>query len=299
MKRVKPNPVPPVNPIWEYQAEGALLETYETYKRVLDVPWVGVVALAYARDSNFFGAWWAGLAPLAKTQAYRQACVDLRTRTEAAVAALAPPPIAGALREAGFSARERAAMREMLEVLSHGNFAQMPAVFLARLALEGRVPHGCDAAPSTVCGAPPASRAPVAMPFVLMEPHHVLGDHAALYDDIKRTIGLPFVNTDYRCLARWPRYFQHAWSDLRPHIGTDAYERAAQAVHDDIVATSLALPNVGGLDADAVCAGAREDHAGDMHPTLAVTQLFTWLLPGLMLNVAFWRAQLLDDEAGA
>ena len=37
----------------------------------------------------------------------------------------------------------------------------------------------------------------------------------AVYDDIMATLGLPFVNTDYRALARWPSYFALAWSDLK------------------------------------------------------------------------------------
>jgi hypothetical protein len=43
-----------------------------------------------------------------------------------------------------------------------------------------------------------------------MEPHHAERQLQTLYDDLKSTIGLPFLNTDYRALARWPSYFDVA-----------------------------------------------------------------------------------------
>jgi len=276
--------------VWEFQAEGALVGRYEDYKARLGVPWVGVVTLAYAHYRNFYDTWWAGLAPLAATDAYQSAAEAMRQRIEAKADQLTPAPIAARLRSAGYSERELDEIRGAIEVLSHGNFAQMPAVFLARLALEGHVPDGSGEKPIT----PPTHSGPPpdAPSFVLVEPHHALSDQQAIYDDIKATIGLPFVNTDYRYLARWPSYFAAAWSDLKPHISTATYEDLAQAAHDDMVATPLSLPNIGGLNAELLQAAAAQD--GDLAECRAVTELFTWLLPGLMLNVAYFRRQLID-----
>ena len=254
------------------------------------MPWVGVVTLAYAHYRNFYDAWWSGLAPLCETDAYQSAAEAMRQRIEAKAEQLKPAPIAARLRATGYSERELDEIRGAIEVLSHGNFAQMPAVFLARLALEGHVPGSSDgeAAPLPKPNGPP----PNAPAFVLVEPHHALADQRAIYDDIKTTIGLPFVNTDYRYLARWPSYFAAAWSDLKPHISTAAYEELAQEANDDMVATPLSLPNIGGLDADVLQAAAAQD--GNLAECRAVTELFTWLLPGLMLNVAYFRQQLMD-----
>ena len=40
------------------------------------------------------------------------------------------------------------------------------------------------------------------VPIVLIETHHADPDTRAVFDDVKSTRGLPFVNTDYRALSR-------------------------------------------------------------------------------------------------
>ena len=44
--------------------------------------------------------------------------------------------------------------------------------------------------------------------LTLMEVHHGDAPTATVYADIRATLDLPVVNTDYRALARWPSYFQ-------------------------------------------------------------------------------------------
>ena len=124
-----------------------------------------------------------------------------------------------------------------------------------------------------------------------MEVHHAYHDTRAVYDDIKQTLGLPFVNTDYRALARWPSYFALAWSDLKPVLGTPAHAAICAEVHahaDKLVGE--VLPNPGKLTVDALRDAAKRD--GNADEILQVVRLFQWLLPGLVTNVAFLRAQL-------
>ena len=46
-----------------------------------------------------------------------------------------------------------------------------------------------------------------------------------------RHLGLPFLNTDYRALPRWPSYFDVAWRALKPLIGASTYDEAVERVH--------------------------------------------------------------------
>ena len=65
-------------------------------------------------------------------------------------------------------------------------------------------------------------------------------------------------------------------------LANRVYDRALRLAND--------LPNPGDLNADALQAAAKRDAPLDeIHP---VYQLFHYLLPGLMVNVAFFRAQL-------
>jgi hypothetical protein len=99
------------------------------------------------------------------------------------------------------------------------------------------------------------------------------------------------LNTDYRALARWPSYFDVAWRSLKPLIGTPAYDDVVERVHKKAVALVLALPNPGELTSARLVAAADEDMGAES--VLGVVRLFQWLLPGLVVNVAYMREQTL------
>ena len=126
-----------------------------------------------------------------------------------------------------------------------------------------------------------------------MEEHHADAPTRALYADIQRTLGLPFVNTDYRALARWPSYFDVAWRQLAPQVHGDAYREICAALHADVLErVAHALPNPAALRGAALREAAAAD--APLDEVVAVARLFQWLLPGLVTNVAFLRAQLLS-----
>ena len=105
------------------------------------------------------------------------------------------------------------------------------------------------------------------------------------------TLGLPFVNTDYRALARWPSFFALAWSDLKPSAQTAAHKALANRVYDRALELAGGLPNPGGLNADALQKAAQAD--APLSEIRPVAELFHYLLPELVVNVAYLRAQLL------
>jgi hypothetical protein len=59
------------------------------------------------------------------------------------------------------------------------------------------------------------------------------------------------------------------------------------------VALVLALPNPTGLTSARLVAAADEDIAAER--VLDVVRLFQWLLPGLVVNVAFMRERMLTS----
>lgn len=283
--RFKPGPIPEIHPVWEYQAEGDLRGKYEAYKRAFQVPWVGVVSMAFAHYRTFFDLWWAAFEPVVQTVDYVQTCERLLQKVEELVADLNPPPIAVRLKRLGYSDRELTEIQKMIEVFSHGNFIQLPAVAAARLLLEGGAVAGTgDLHPYEARHGPPEDQ-----PFVLMEPHHASADQREIYQDIMSTLGLPFVNTDYRALSRWPSYFELAWKDLREVLPRPEYALIAKKMHKATFEAAAALPNPTGLSALKLQEAAARD--AKITEVLEVTRLFSYLLPGLVTNVAFFRAQ--------
>jgi hypothetical protein len=288
LPRLRPEPIPAIHPLPEYAAEGEVAARYADTKAVLQVPWMGVVTMAFAHYPSFFGALWGGTAELCRSRAYIEAARALRAEAEAGAAALVPPPIAGRLGELGYGVRELDDIRAMIEIFSHGNHLYFQLALIARLLLEGGEWDGrAEADPFEGRHAPAVDR-----PFLLMEAHHADGPTRAVYDDIKATLGLPFVNTDYRALARWPSYFALAWSDLRGVAGGPEHEARCQAVHDRGLELLEALPNPAGLTSAELRSAAEAD--APLDEIIACTRLFAYLLPGLTVNVAFLRQQLAE-----
>ena len=287
LERFKPDPVPAIHPMPEYLASGQRAEWYEDTKQVLQVPWMGVVTMAYTHYPTFFGELWRGLRPLCQSRPFVEAFMDLRDFVESRTAELNPTSLVESLASLGYAPREIDAIRQMNTVFSHGNQLYVLIATIARHLLEvGDMQGRADAEPFDERHAPGIN-----VPFVLMEPHHADEPTQAIYEDIKTTLQLPFVNTDYRAFARWPSYFALAWNDLREKVGTSLHEEITLACH--VRAAKLAaeeLPNPGGLSSQALRQAAKADASLD--EIIQVCRLFQWLIPGLITNVAYFRHQL-------
>ncbi|MFK7965395.1 MAG: hypothetical protein AB8C46_15650 [Burkholderiaceae bacterium] len=286
LKRLKPNPIPAVYPEPEYSVTGPKKLLYDDTKRVLQVPWMGVITMAHAHYLPYYEALWMAMAPMFECEETVACCEQLRLNVEASIGTLAPPSRTDTLLELGYAPREIDGIRQMIEVFSHGNFLYTMIVTLSRLALETNVfPAGEQGTLLTRRHAPNGQ-----VPFVLVEPHHADAPTVQVYDDIRKTLGLPFVNTDYRALARWPSYFRMAWADLQPVVSSPAYEQMLTQIHDQFVEAALRLPNPSGCTAQGLRDAARQ--SGSIEEVLEMVRLFQWLLPGLIANVAFFREQL-------
>ena len=219
------------------------------------------------------------------TQAFADACQKLRFAAEKEAASLSPVAICSKLLKLGYNDREIEEIKNCNEVFSSGNMPYVLMATLARLLLEGHSWEGKGSAqthdvPSITFKRP-----------VLIELHHADPTTAALFADVRKTLGLPFVNTDYRAFARWPSYFNPAWIDLRSIILREEYEHAVRRVHDAAVLLAGGLPNMSKITPQQLIGCATKDE--QLSEVLSVVRLFQWLLPGLTVNVAVFRKQLL------
>ena len=237
LQRHKPQPTPTIRPVPERLATGRLAELYERTTVALGVPWMGVVAMALAHYPTFYDALWSALDDVATTDDYLDACHELLAAAEAEAVLLQPPPISDRLGVLGYDDAEIDAIRQCNAIFHNGNMPYLLMATTARLLLEGTPwPHRKTGARRRLTRAT-HSRPP------LMEDHHASSDHQALYEDMKNTLGLPFINTDYRAFGRWPTYLEAAWADLGPRIGSPAYEPAVDRIHHHAVRLAIQLPN--------------------------------------------------------
>ena len=172
-------PLPAIHPVPEYATAGESAARYGDMKEVLQVPWMGVVTMAYAHYPNFFGELWRALRPLCSSQPFVGAVGELREFCEENVLGLVPPPISERLTEQGYGGREIDNIRAMIEIFSHGNFPYLMIATLTRSVLLGGEFGGDNdsAAPFEGRHAPDVSQ-----PFLLMERHHADAPTRAVYD---------------------------------------------------------------------------------------------------------------------
>ncbi|WP_458876808.1 halocarboxylic acid dehydrogenase DehI family protein [Arenibacterium sp. CAU 1754] len=289
LPRRKPAPIPDIRPVPEYRAGPALLETYADTKDILRVPWMGVVTMSFAQYPQFWRTLWSGLRTLAQSAEFQAACRRVRGVAEAGAQEIAPRDITAKLEEMGYAPREMDDIRRLIETFSAGNMPYLLIATAARMLLEGHE-MSADIHVRTSRGYAGAS---MQTPLVLMEPHHADDATGKVFRSIQKTLGLPFVNTDYRALARWPTYFQTAWTGLRPLVGSVDHLAAVEAVHSEAVALMAAIPNPGRLSVALLQDAADQD--APLEEVLAVVRLFQWLLPELVVNVACLRTQMIGE----
>ena len=163
--RLKPTPIPKIAPVPEDAAEGRLKAVYESTKRGLGVPWMGVVSMAFARYPTFYDALWSGLAPIANTASFADACRALRASAEEQAGRLRPAALTSDVSALGYRPAEIDEIQDVIEIFSSGNMPYVLMATLARRLLEGKPwPGGSDVGESL----PP--KPPTARP-ILMEPH--------------------------------------------------------------------------------------------------------------------------------
>lgn len=288
LPRLKPDPIPAIHPVPEYAASGRLVDVYARTKRGLGVPWMGVVTMAFAHYRNFYECLWRAFEPVAQSGAFNDACEALRQTAEHEAAGFAQRPLIDILLARGYTAQDLDEIRACNEIFSDGNMPYVLMATRARMLLEGMEWPGNQATVS-------ASRPNQVQPKpILIEPHHADDTLSRIYDDVRSTLGLPFVNTDYRAFARWPSYFTRAWATLKPTVQSAAYEPAVFRVHNTAISLAGNLPNPTGLTPRQLSNAAEEDASLD--EVLAVVRLFQWLLPGLAVNVAALREQIVVSE---
>lgn len=286
LERFKPSPIPAIHPVPEFKAEGDLFRRYQETKQVFRVPWMGVVAMAFAHYPRFYATLWQQLQPVWSSQQFADACQALRSKVDNGVKHLPVKSLEPELISAGYATQELDQIRDLIEVFSRGNMPYLLMATLARLLLEGKpLSEQRQVSPLADNGVIEEAA------LVLIEPHHANAPLQELFDQIKTTLGLPFVNTDYRALARWPSYFSQAWHGLDQQIRSPLYQGLVEEVHDTAVKLALNLPNPNLLDSAQLQAAAKQDAGLD--EVRDVVCLFQYLLPGLVTNIAYFRVQLL------
>ena len=258
---------------------------YEDTRRTLHLPWVAALFQAYALYPAYLEMAWNELRPALGAPQFAADAAAIGNAADQAVARFYTP---------SYSSRDVAAMnlnlpaiRETINAFHAGN----PKLLLVATALqrafeEGPVGGGTGLLrPAKEPGETEEERAEWAT-VEMVDDDEASEAVKMLYADIKATLGLPLLNSDYRAMALWPDYLTLAWRDIKAHIHTAAYEtevrRLSGLAREGV--DRFAVP-VGATREAAQRAGVPPDQLDNLG---AILRLFAGLLPGLILNVAMF-----------
>jgi hypothetical protein len=282
-----------VRPVPEHRADAGLKPVYQDLKATFGVPWVGVITQAVAYYRPFFIEAWRQFQPSARTHYFESRCDAIRLSAWVRTgASFEVPQLASRLQQIGYSDTELTQIRAMLDIFDYGNpkYLVLATAIQQSLCEDRRLGGAAAAGPWDLLPRSPIYQLdPIP---AMVEEHHALDGLRAVYDDIKSTLGLPFVNSDYKAMGRWPSYLELAWRDLKPSIDSVAYAGIRQDLHEQALAAVDGLPYRYFVDkARAITVGMPED---DVFELMRVITLFQWLLSGLIINVTWFKRALAE-----
>lgn len=98
-----------------------------------------------------------------------------------------------------------------------------------------------------------------------------------VYEDVQRTLRVPFVNLIFRTLANDPDYLVPAWEQLAPALRTRAFERAADELREEAL-----------LEPVPDSSGVNWEDTGPMEKIRAFNDTIHYVLPKLLLVATAW-----------
>jgi hypothetical protein len=112
----------------------------------------------------------------------------------------------------------------------------------------------------------------------------------AIYEDMRATLGLPFIETEYRAMASYPDWLEVWWRDCKPCSEGDQYRRLSAELARAAAEAAKLLPHRLYLS-DALLESCEIDatQRADLQRNTAV---FAQTLPGLMINLEIARRGL-------
>ena len=263
--------------ITEDEATGEIRDTYADIKQTLGIPHVSLVFKVFASFPEFFSAFWKCAHPMLQTGELFSAADQVRDEAHKRIRNAIPvPDFRSKLAEMEFTAGAQEELNDVVDLYDYIN----PVLLLLTAALRQGLEH-----PE---GAPKHGTFPPHHPThperpILVDERIAPEPTRKLYDDIKNTLGTPFLNTSYITFGRWPDFLREYWSAVKPLIGSPAYEEQLTAIRQ------LALDLANDLPESFQLSAARMEKAGvpkDEFPAISqTTTFFLDLLSKQVLNM--------------
>jgi short-subunit dehydrogenase len=244
----------------------------------MGIPWKPANWENYATYPEVMQLFWQRLKPAVGTEAFLRNSIAIAERAILEVNHWYQPD------RIDLSPSERQQIQRELNAFTFGNPQLLIQQVALSRALQGEI-VGRDGKAEPRHGASPYRHTEIQ----LLDEQAVEGISPQLqqYQDIRQTLGLPFVNSDYLALAKWQTFFLPAWEDVKQWRQRQEYralEQKLMHIADD--AANRLHPKV--VIGEQELSDLLTDQ-GDFENLQQMVQMFTQLLPGLIVNVAMFH----------
>ena len=182
LARLRPEPIPAIYPLPEHLAEGRRKAWYEEMKQALQVPWMGVVTMAYAHYPTFYATLWQGVRELCASRPFVELCLDNRAFVETEIAKLAVR-------------RLQPLHRHRSNPVMRGSYATC---------------HGRERMTDL------ARLRPEPIPAIYPLPEHLAeGRRKAWYEEMKQALQVPWMGVVTMAYAHYPTFYATLWQGVR------------------------------------------------------------------------------------
>ncbi|MBD3884054.1 SDR family NAD(P)-dependent oxidoreductase [Phormidium tenue FACHB-886] len=254
---------------------------------VLGIPWKPANWRAYAMYPAVMQLFWSRLKPASKTESFLEDAIAITEHVYRDVNNWYQPSY-----QIDVDAAQQRRIQRELDAFSFGN----PQLLIQQVALSrtlageivGEEGKGDDRR------GPNAYRN-VEIPLIgEQSAQEISAEMQQIYRDIRQTLGVPLVNSDYQALARWSAFFIAAWEDVKLWRDRPEYQLLKQAVMQRAEdAASRLRP--------AVVVGEQEvrdllDNPEDFEQIQQTVQMFRDVLPELIVQDALFHMGLANVQ---
>ncbi|MBV9072568.1 MAG: hypothetical protein JOZ10_02955 [Acidobacteria bacterium] len=268
----------------EGDATGRTLEIYQEIKSALGVPHVNLIFQAYGSVPKFLELMWHQIRLAVGTREFfvkaERLGAEAYTRMHNYFSV---PDLCEHIRQIHFTAGAQHELTGVVELFHYNN---PPLLLIAALQLQA-----FEDGPSRTWTADAGADHPI----FEEKPIRVTEDAAPapirkVYEEMKRVLGLPFINTDYQAFARWPDFLNAYWAALKPSLSSPLYGENKHALRESAMIFSSDLPNAPQLTAETMHEAGLSSEEIDL--IMRSTEEFIDALSGLLLNIAFAKISL-------
>lgn len=266
-----------VQPVKKSEAPPEIKKLLEDIQETLGVPWPPANWRGYAAYPQVMQLFWERLRPAVAADSFLRDALELTELAYGEVAKWYRPSYHLELLD-----EDRHRIQWELDAFEYGNPQLLVQQTALDWALAGRT-AGCETSP-----APRRHASFYRQPEIQMiDEQEASQEVKELYEDMKRALGLPFVNSDYQALAKWPAFLKPAWEDIRPWRLREEY----LSVQQELVrlaerAAGRMCPPIQ-LEVNEIKEAAGSPAAFEnLQQTVKV---FSGLLPALIINDALFR----------